>query len=197
MMLLRTTKETSFYAGNYIVDKSAAPAATSRLWPGGITVNRMWIFMALQYYMGLVKNSVIRDYWVTESIMSTPFPSSLMSRNEFFNIMKFLHLFDNDEYLPRGEPGYGPDKSWVYFIPLFKNHLQVFGHAGKDCLWMKGQFLIRAVYISNVSTHLNLTNTILKPSRCVIPQMGTATVLTFMLVKKGMIFPHLGKFMIQ
>ena len=72
-------------------------------------------------------------------------------------------------------------RSWVYFIPLFKNHLQVFGHAGKDGLWMKGQFLIRAVYISNVSTHLNLTNTILKPSRCVIPQMGTATVLTFML----------------
>ena len=107
------TKETNFYASNYIVDKSAvdqlAPAATSRLWPeGGITVNRMWIFMALQYYMGLVKNSVIRDYWVRESIMSTPFPSSLMSRNEFFNIMKFLHLFDNDEYLPRGEPGYDP-----------------------------------------------------------------------------------------
>ena len=54
------TKETNFYAGNYIVDKSAveqlAPAATSRLWPGGgITVNRMWIFMALQYYMELVK----------------------------------------------------------------------------------------------------------------------------------------------
>ena len=49
------TKETNFYVSNYIVDKCAgeqlAPAATSRLWPGGITVNRMWIFMALQYYM--------------------------------------------------------------------------------------------------------------------------------------------------
>ena len=80
---------------------------------------------------------------------------------------------------PKGNLGMTPDKSWVYFIPLFKNHLEVFVHAGKDCLWMKGQFLIRAVYISNVSTHLNLINTILKPSKCVIPQMGTTTVLTF------------------
>ena len=37
---------------------------------------------------------------------------------------------------PEGNLGMTPDKSWVYFIPLFKNHLQVFGHAGKDCLWI-------------------------------------------------------------
>ena len=192
------TKETNFYAGNYIVDKSAveqlAPA-TSRLWPeGGITVNRMWIFMALQYYMGLVKTSVIRDYWVTESIMSTPFPSSLMSRNEFFNIMQFLHLFDNDEYLPRGEPGYDPrQKLGLFYTSIQESFASIWTcrqrlYVDEGSIPYKGCVHFKCFNPSKPDKYHLL--------RCAIPQMGTATVNLYV-GDKVMIFPHLGKFMIQ
>ena len=58
--------------------------------------------------MGIVKKSVLRDYWVTDSILNTLFPATIMSRNEFLNILAMLHLFDSDEFISRGNPGYNP-----------------------------------------------------------------------------------------
>ena len=58
--------------------------------------------------MGSVKKHSMGDYWVNDSIMNTPFPPPIMSRNMFLNILKFFHCCDEDEYIPRGEPGYDP-----------------------------------------------------------------------------------------
>ena len=86
------TKETNMYASNYLLDNAEKimPSSTCKLWPeNGTNMFRVWIFIALQYFMGLIKKSVIRDYWVTDSIMSTPFPSSVVPRNEFMNFLDF------------------------------------------------------------------------------------------------------------
>ena len=73
----------------------------------GITDSKMWLFIALQFYMGIVKKSALRDYCVTDSILNTSFPATIMSRNEFLNILA-THLFDSDEFISRGNPGYNP-----------------------------------------------------------------------------------------
>ena len=53
--------------------------------------------------------------------MSTPFPSSVMPRNEFMNLMQFLHLFDCDDYIPRGEIGYDPRQKLGQFYTSIQN----------------------------------------------------------------------------
>ena len=124
--------------------------------------------------------------------MSTP--SNFMSRNEFFNIMQFLHLFD-DEYLPRGEPGYDPrQKLGLFYTSIQESFTSIWTcrqrlSVDEGSIPYKGCVHFKCFNPSKPDKyHLKTFK---------IPQMGTATALTFMLVKKVMIFPHLGKFMIQ
>ena len=50
----------------------------------------------------------VPDYWNTDPIISMPFYSGVMPRDMFFNILSFLHLSDNQAYIPHGRPGYQP-----------------------------------------------------------------------------------------
>ena len=70
----------------------------------------MLAFIALTYYMGIVKKDLITLYWSIDSTIVTPFPRTVMSRNEFENIFAFLHCCDNSEYATKGQPGYNPKK---------------------------------------------------------------------------------------
>ena len=58
--------------------------------------------------MGLTVQEDLGDYWSTDPIMQTPFYPSIMSRDFFMNILSFLHLSDNRNYIPRGQRGYNP-----------------------------------------------------------------------------------------
>ena len=66
-------------------------------------------FITLNFYFGIVKD-LLHHYWSVDSVMSTPIPRSVMSRQEFFSIMSFLHCCDSSDYLERGQPGYNPWK---------------------------------------------------------------------------------------
>ena len=70
----------------------------------------MTLFIALTFYFGIVKKDLLHHYWSVDSVMSTPFPRSIMSRQEFFNIMSFLHCCDSSDYPGRGQPGYDSQK---------------------------------------------------------------------------------------
>ncbi len=104
------TIETNRYASAFLnADKLPAHSSTVWQWPtDGISSENMWCFLALTYYMGLVKKDLIRDYWTVDSIFSTPFPPSVMSRNYFLNIFTFLHCHNTETYIPRGLAGHDP-----------------------------------------------------------------------------------------
>ena len=68
----------------------------------------MKAFLAMIIAMGLVNQENIQDYWSTDEVLSTPFFPQIMSRDKFMNILSFLHLCDNDNYVPRGQAGYNP-----------------------------------------------------------------------------------------
>ena len=50
----------------------------------------------------------LHDYWSQDHVINTPFFASVMSRDAFMNSMSFLHLADNESYVPRGRDGYKP-----------------------------------------------------------------------------------------
>ena len=76
---------------------------------GGIDTSKMMKFLALTVYMGLVKQEHIKaysEYWSTDAVLATPFVRSVTSRDDFLQIMTFLHCCDNATYPARNEEGY-------------------------------------------------------------------------------------------
>ena len=63
-------------------------------------------FFGLNIGMGLLRLPQIRDYWSRSKVLSTPFFSSVMSRDRFLSILKFLHLNDSSLQKKHGEEGY-------------------------------------------------------------------------------------------
>ena len=58
--------------------------------------------------MGMLYLPQIKDYWSTSKILSTPWFPSIMSRDRFLKILKFLHLVDSTLQKKKGEEGYNP-----------------------------------------------------------------------------------------
>ena len=63
------------------------------------TIPEMMAFVALFIAMGINKSSQYRVYWSTSEILQIPFYPSIMSRNRFSSILRFLHVSNNQ--LPR------------------------------------------------------------------------------------------------
>ena len=113
VIIASLTLQTSEYAADFIKTNAQKLGEHSRFskWPkDGIKTNKMLAFIALTYYMGIVKKDLITSYWSIDSTIATPFPRMVMSRNEFENIFAFLHCCDNSEYATKGQPGYNPKK---------------------------------------------------------------------------------------
>ena len=92
-------------------------------WPkDGIKTNEILAFIALTYYMGIVKKDLITSYWSTDGTISTPFPKKVMSRSKFENIFAFLDCYDSSEYATKRQPGYNPKKKLGFTYEKLVNH---------------------------------------------------------------------------
>lgn len=109
--------ETNRYAAEFLEKnhEKLKPKSRFRLWKKDLSVDKLKKFIALTFYFGVVQKRNVKSYWSTDSIYSTPFPSNIMSRDEFFNIFSFLHLNDNSTYINKGQDGYNPCKKLGFF----------------------------------------------------------------------------------
>ena len=57
--------------------------------------------------MGLIRYHKLEDYWSTLWPLHIHF-SDVMSRDHFSVILKFFHLNDSSNFIPKGSPGYDP-----------------------------------------------------------------------------------------
>ena len=79
-------------------------------------------FLAMVIIMGLISYPSIEDYWVISWPLATPTFSSILSRDRFSLLMKFLHLNDSTKYVTKGQPGYDPLYELRPFVdPLLAN----------------------------------------------------------------------------
>ena len=69
--------------------------------------------------MGLLKLPMLRDYWSTNQVLATPWFPSVMARERFFSILRYLHLVDSSLQKKRGEVGYDP----LYKVRPILDHL--------------------------------------------------------------------------
>ena len=79
-------------------------------------------FLAVIITMGLVVLPQIEDAWSTKWPFATTTFSSILKRDRFSLILRFLHLNDSTQYIPKGQPGYDPlYKLRPFMEPLLDN----------------------------------------------------------------------------
>jgi hypothetical protein len=83
-------------------------------------------YIALILAMGIISQSDINEYWSTDPVTSTPFFPATMSRDRFLLITSFLHLSNNDNFIPRENPGHDP---LFKLGPIFKRMISRFNSA--------------------------------------------------------------------
>ena len=65
---------------------------------------KAWIALTLN--MGIMNKTSLRLYWSTETVFKTPFFPAVMSRDRYFQIMRYLHFVDNrEEVKDKNSPG--------------------------------------------------------------------------------------------
>ena len=58
-------------------------------------------FIGLNIAMGVLRLPQVRDYWSTNEILATPWFPSVMSRDRFFLILRYLHLVNSTQQKKR------------------------------------------------------------------------------------------------
>lgn len=89
--------QTNLYAAqNLLSDNDVGPQARAHSW-NPVTVDEMLKFLALIGWMGLVKLPAIKDYWRVHKLYGIPLARTVMPRNRFELILKYIHFSDNTE----------------------------------------------------------------------------------------------------
>lgn len=80
--------------------RKAQPENNKNKWTP-VTPNCIAKFLGLTFLMGLIRKPTIKDYWSKSAELATPFFRSIMSRDRFINILRYVHiLFSCSNFLP-------------------------------------------------------------------------------------------------
>ena len=72
--------------------------------------------------MGIIHYPHIEDYWATRWPFGTDAYRSIMKRDRFCLLLRFLHLNDSIKYIPKGQVGHDPQyKIRPFLEPLLRN----------------------------------------------------------------------------
>ena len=63
-------------------------------------------FLVVNVAMGLLKLPRVGDYWSRNEVLATPWFSSILPRDRFLRILRYLHLNDSSKQKKYGEVGY-------------------------------------------------------------------------------------------
>lgn len=127
--ILRHIKdETNRYARTEIAAKKAAAQTAGRqlskrsifnTWKP-VTVAELRNFFAVCIHMGMVKKPKIKDYWSRHASLHTSFAAQVMARDRFLSILAFLHVNNNETYIPFGQDNHDP----IHKFRPFMTHLE-------------------------------------------------------------------------
>ena len=90
---------TNLYA-NCVID-SSGPLSRRSIWKKWkpVTDDEMRKFLALVFHMGLIKMPSYKHYWKIDKLFRSSIFSSVMSRERFQLIMRFLHFGNNPDFV--------------------------------------------------------------------------------------------------
>lgn len=71
-----------------------------------VTTEEIMVFLGIVIAMGIHRLPSVRDYWSNDWVLGVPALTHCMTLCRFELILRYLHLNDNANQKPRGEPGY-------------------------------------------------------------------------------------------
>ena len=89
-------------------------------------------FLAIVIVMGFVQLPQIEQAWSTKWPFASSTISSIMKRDRYSLILRFLHLNDNSEYIPKGQPGHDPLYKIRPFAEALIKNCQLSYNLGRD-----------------------------------------------------------------
>ena len=97
-----------------------------------ITIEELKAFMGFMILMGVVKLPSISDYWKRDEIFNYGPISSRITRDRFFEILRYLHFSDNSTLVAPGEDGYDKLGKIRPIIRMLNESLQALYYPHKD-----------------------------------------------------------------
>lgn len=88
--------QTNLFATQYLLNNDISRGSRTHAWTP-VDKAEIYRFLALIGWMGLVKLPAIRDYWRSDNLYSVPLAKTIMPRNKFELILKFIHFSDNED----------------------------------------------------------------------------------------------------
>ena len=109
-------QQTNLYATQYFEDNpNIPPRSRLKFWDRrDHTTAEFYQYLAINTVMGIIQYPKLEDYWSQSWPFASSMISSIMSRDRFSLIQKFLHVNDNRKQAQRNEPNYDP----IYKIRL-------------------------------------------------------------------------------
>ena len=72
----------------------------------GFTLEELKAFFGLNIAMGIVKLPEAQMYWQKKWLTNVPSFAQVMSRNRFFQILRYSHVSDDSVIVPASQPGH-------------------------------------------------------------------------------------------
>lgn len=82
--------QTNLYASQQRME----PRNQKQSW-SDLTVDEFKTWLGLYLAMGIVKKPSLRDYWSQSPLTQTPAIAAVMTKDRFFQIMRYIHFVDN------------------------------------------------------------------------------------------------------
>ena len=102
-------KQTNLYAQQYTENNNIPSKSRIHEWKKTIfDLSEFKKFLAIIITMGLVSMPRLEDYWGTKWPFVSKNFSSILKRDRFSLILRFIHLNDSTKYTPKGQPGHDP-----------------------------------------------------------------------------------------
>ena len=96
-------------------------------------VAEMKAFFGLILAMGLLRLPKMKDYWQkTNWVLHVKSFGEVMARNQFMQLYRFLHVADNDKFVPRGDNGYDPLFKICPFLDILSRQFRNIYKPGQD-----------------------------------------------------------------
>ena len=126
-------EQTNLYAFQFIQSHELPPRSRVHTWTKKeFTQAEFQKFLSMILTMGIIKYPKLEDYFATSWPFKNQVFSSIMSRDRFSTIMKFLHLNNNENYISKGKPGYDPLYKLRPFLEKLLNNFQSNFNLGMD-----------------------------------------------------------------
>ncbi len=108
-ILEEIVRQTNLYAEQFFENNNVRPRSRAQMWDSlQHNLPELKKFLSLILIMESIHYPTIEDYWSTSWPFASSTFSSIMKRDRFSLLLKFLHLNDNNHFIPKGQPGHDP-----------------------------------------------------------------------------------------